>query len=118
MALVITGFGNKGDLNNERVGFRVNSSGDLKYFFVFSTNFTETGFYNRSKDAYWFAPEKVQVGDKVVLYTKAGTDSFQVNDDGTKTFFKYWGLSNPIFSDQSRGIVVAEVTTWALSRDI
>jgi hypothetical protein len=116
MALVITGIGDKGNLNSERVGFRVTSKGDLKYFIVLTTQFTEIGFYNRSKDAFWFAPEDVQTGDKVVLYTKSGTDSFKTNDDGTKTFFKYWGLSQPIFTDNKKGIVVAEVDNWSLSK--
>lgn len=115
MALVITGIGDKGKLTGERVGFRVTSKGNLKYFCVFSTKFTENGFYNRSKDAFWFAPEEVNAGDKVVLYTKSGTDSFQNNDDGTKTYFKYWGLSNPLFTDEKKGIVVAELEDWSLS---
>ena len=115
MALIITGIGDKGKLSDERVGFRVTSKGDLKYFVVFATRFTETGFYNRSKNAFWFAPEEIQAGDRVVLYTKAGADSFQNNDDGTKTYFKYWGLSQPIFANETNGIVIAEVDNWSLS---
>lgn len=117
MALVITGIGDKGNLNSERVGFRVTAKGNLKYYVIFSTHFTENGFYNRSKDAYWFAPEDVQTGDKVVLYTRSGSDSFQNNDDGSKTYFKYWGLSQPIFIDAKKGIAVAEIDNWSLSKN-
>jgi hypothetical protein len=117
VALVITGIGDKGNLKSERVGFRVTSSGDLKYFVVLSTKFNDGGFFNRSDAAYWFTPEVVQMGDKVVLYTRVGVDSFQENDDGTKTYFKYWGLAQSLFSDPSRGIVVAEVTNWFVSRN-
>lgn len=115
MALVITSIGDKGKLSDERVGFKVTSNGNLKYFVVFTTQFTESGFYNRSKDAFWFAPEEIQVGDRVVLYTKAGADSFLNNDNGTKTYFKYWGLSQPIFTSETNGIVIAEVDNWSLS---
>jgi hypothetical protein len=117
MALVITGIGDKGNLSNERVGFRAKSKSDLKYFVVFYTKFTENGFYNRSKNAFWFAPEAIEAGDKVVLYTKSGTDAFKNNEDGTKTFFKYWGLDQPIFTDDKKGIVVAEVNNWVLSEN-
>ena len=116
MALIITGIGEKGNLSGERIGFRATAQCDLKHFLIFHTNFTERGFYNRSKDSYWFAPTELKVGDRVVLYTKQDTDSFQDNDDGTKTYFYYWGLSNPIFTDANRGIVLAEIDNWSLSK--
>lgn len=113
---MITGIGDKGVLNNERIGFSVTSNCNLKYFLVFSTSFSDNGFRNRSKDTYWFYPEDLQIGDKVVLYTKSGADSFKDNGDGSKTYFRYWGLSNPIYTDDKKGVVVAEVSDWLLSK--
>lgn len=118
MALIITGIGDKGNLKNERIGFRMSSKGNLKYFVVFTTAFNEAGFYNRSEGAFWFAPEEVNVGDRVILYTTSGADSFQENEDGTKTYFKYWGFYKPIFSNEKDGVVIAEVDNWSSSKQI
>jgi hypothetical protein len=118
MALVITGFGDRGILSDERVGFRVSATTDLKFNIVFATSVTETGFYNRSSNSYWFAPENARVGDRVVLYTKSGADSFQTNDDGTKTYFRYWGLPQAIYTAENKGIVIAKVDNWSLSTGV
>jgi len=111
----MTGIGDKGDLKNERVGFRVVSDCDLKNFIVFRTTFNDAGFYNKSNAAYWFAPEIVKMGDRVVICTTSGQDSFQANEDGSKTYFRYWGLDTPIFIDQKNGVVLANVTNWSTS---
>jgi len=66
----------------------------------------------------WLAPEDVKSGDRVVVYTKSGQDSFQLNEDGSKTYFRYWGLNSPIFVDQNNGIVVANVSDWSVSRNV
>lgn len=118
MAILMTSIGDRGDLNNERVGFRVSSDCNLKYFIIFRTTFNEGGFYNRSNATYWLAPEDVKSGDRVVVYTKSGQDSFQLNEDGSKTYFRYWGLNSPIFVDQNNGIVVANVSDWSVSRNV
>lgn len=118
MALIMTGIGDKGDLENERVGFRVSLDCDLQYFMIFYTSFNIHGFYNRSNFSYWFAPEDVKTGDLVVLCTKEGQDSVQSNENGTKTYFKFWGLKSPLFTDDSKGIVLTKVANWSLSNKI
>ena len=115
MTLVIAGIVDKGNLEFERVGFRVTSKVNLSHFVVFATTFEKEGFYNRSRNAFWFTPEEVNVGDLVVLSTKSGIDLVQNNPDETKTYFKHWGLQEPLFLNEKSGIVIAEVTNWSLS---
>ena len=117
MGLKISGIGDRGFLTDERIGFDVIKDCELKYYQLFKTNFSETGFYNRAKAAYWFAPKKVKTGDKVIVYTKRGTDNFRINQDGTTIYWFYWGLDEPIFTDVNNGIVLAEINDWKLSKN-
>lgn len=116
MKLIIKSIGDKGDLNNERIGLSVISDCELKFYLIFKTTFTENGFYNRGNAAFWFAPQKVKAGDRVVVYTKAGTNSVKHNSDGSDTYFFYWGLKSPIFINDENGIVLSEIESWQLSK--
>ncbi|MEO9885495.1 MAG: hypothetical protein ABJR05_07810 [Balneola sp.] len=117
MELKITAIGDKGDLKNERIGLKATSDCQLKYYQLFRTNFHKSGgFYNRSESVYWFAPEEVKSGDRIVIYTTSGTDSVRENDDGSKTYFLYWGLNSPIFTDDTKGVVLVEISSWKTSK--
>ena len=117
MELKITAIGDKGSLKNERIGLKATSDCQLKYYQIFKTRFHKSGgFYNRSESVYWFAPEDVKSGDRIVLYTRKGTDSVKDNDDGTKTYFLYWGLKTPIFTDEKNGVVLVEISSWITSK--
>ena len=112
MELVITGFGDKGNLQNERIGLKALKECDLKYYQLFKTKFTENNFYNRSSAVFWFAPRIVKAGDKIIVYTKVGADNIVINPDGTTNYFLYWGLSEPIFDAPDKGVVLAELVSW------
>ncbi|WP_430405944.1 hypothetical protein [Fluviicola sp.] len=118
MELKISGIGDRGVLTDERIGFDVIKDCELKYYQLFRTNFNDSGFYNRSKAAYWFAPKHVKAGDKVVVYTKSGKDNFKENEDGTTTYWLYWGLDEPIFINDKNGIALVEINDWKLSKNI
>lgn len=118
MELKISGIGDRGVLTDERIGFDVIKDCELKYYQLFRTNFNDGGFYNRSRAAYWFAPKNVKAGDKVVVYTKVGKDNYKVNQDGTTTYWFYWGLNEPIFTNNDQGIVLVEINNWKLSKSI
>jgi hypothetical protein len=117
MEIVITGFGNKGDLANERVGLKVLRDCDTKFYLLFKTSFSPNNiFLNRTNASYWFAPRNVKTGDQIVVYTRAGNDSQQVNPDGTTTYFLYWGLSQPIYGTGDSGVVLTEIKSWDSSK--
>jgi hypothetical protein len=115
MEIVLKSIGDKGDLNNERVGFNVLSTCELKYFLVIRTKKMASGFENKGTDYFWFLPQQVKTNDKVVLYTKSGQNSVNENSDGTKTFFFYWGLKTPIFKTADDIVVLANIKNWKLS---
>lgn len=114
MALRPKSIGDKGRLSDERIGFNVFSPTNTKQYLVFSTRKTDNGFYNRSKNVFWFPPREVAAGDTVVLYTKCGRDSAKKNADGSTTYFYYWGLDEPIFVADDNITVLATLDTWAI----
>ena len=112
MKIQIKSYGDSGKLSDERIGFEVLADCDLKFYAVHNTYLSGNGFYNRPKNTYWFGPLTVKAGDKVVLYTKNGTDSIKKETDGTTIYFFYWGLTNSILNKEKDGIVLAEMTGW------
>ncbi|AWV98249.1 hypothetical protein [Arcticibacterium luteifluviistationis] len=118
MELKISGISDRGVLEDERIGFKVIKDCELKFYQLFRTSFRKAGgFYNRAKSAYWFAPKIVKAGDKIVVYSKSGTDNSKENPDGTTTYWIYWGLDEPIFTDEKYGIVLVQVYDWELSKN-
>lgn len=107
----------RGTANKERLWLRVVADTDLCYFIVFDTTYTTPdSISNLHRHAYWFRSKEVRAGDSVVLYTKAGTPSEQVNPDGTKTHFLFWGLENTIWNKTGDCAVLFEVTSWQTSK--
>ncbi len=113
MKLKIEHYIDRGNFINERIAFKAQSDCDLKFFVVHMTYLMDSGgFYNKPKHTFWFPPTEVKAGDWVVLYTKEGTYSSKINNDGGTSHFFYWGLSQPIFNSRKDGIVLAELETW------
>lgn len=115
MEIILKNIGDKGDLRNERIGFDVLSTCELKYFLVIRSKKTDGGFQNKGTDYFWFLPQQVKAKDKVVLYSKSGQNSVNENPDGTRTFFFYWGLKAPIFKNSDDIVVLANIKNWKLS---
>lgn len=114
MEIVLSSISDKSDLNNERIGFNVLKDCNLKYFLIFKTKQTTEIFFNKSTNAYWFTPEEVKVGDKIVLYSKEGKKAVTVNKDGSKTYFFYLGLTEPIFRSEDDCIVLTSINEWTV----
>ena len=113
MRLKLVSFGDAGNLTDERIGFRVLQSCNLKFFVVYHTSVSDNGFYNRPKHVFWFYPKDVDAGDEVVLYTKEGIDSTEEKGDH-KVHFIYWKLTEPIVN-KGDCIVLSEVQDWSVS---
>ena len=86
MKIEFTSFGDAGNIEDERIGFRVLESCDLKFFAVYHTRKTENGFYNRPKHVFWFYP---------------------------KVHFLYWGLEDSIIKEGDC-IVISEISDWSV----
>lgn len=118
MELIITGIGDKGKLEGERIGLKAIKDCDLKFYQLFKTTFGEIGFVNRSSAVFWFSPLKLKTNDLVVVYTRQGKNNQETKPDGTTTYWIYWGLNSPIFTDSQEGLVLAEITDWKMTKDV
>jgi hypothetical protein len=116
MELKILNIGDKGNLSDERIGFKVIKDCQLSNYIVVKTyEVNKSTFYHISDSAYWFLPQEVMENDKVVLYSKKGKNSIIENADGTKTYFFYWGLINPIFNTEKDKVVLVNANNWDMN---
>jgi hypothetical protein len=116
MNLKISGYGEIGDKDGERIGINILKDCNAKNYILVRTTSTEKGFYNKPSYTYWFTPRELKAGDKIVLYTKTGTDKASKQSDGTTTFFLYWGLDNPILKENKASLVLAEIENWQVEK--
>lgn len=114
MKIEISSYTDSGNLNDERIGFKVLESCNLKFFALCHTRKTEHGFYNRPYNVFWFYPKDVEAGDEVVVYTKKGKDNTETRD-GHSIHFIYWGLDHSIIKEGDC-VVLVEIEDWALRK--
>lgn len=117
MNLRLSAIDDRGDLFNERIGIEVINSCQIKRYILFQTTFSEKGFYNRSQNSYWFTPLDVNKGDRIIVYTKIGVDAIKTNNDGTTSYFFYWGLNESLFINDNKIAVLVQVNTWVTSEE-
>ncbi|MDE6507919.1 MAG: hypothetical protein K2L04_05610 [Alistipes sp.] len=105
--LVIHSIKGAGDIDQERVLFMVSEDCDLGVNIVaLSRRINESSFSSNIKSLYWFPDKEVKKGDLVVLYTKSGESNSIINNNGKKTHFFYWGLSEPISVNKDTCVVL------------
>ena len=112
MRIEIKSYTDGGNIEEERIGFEVKESCNLKFFAVCHTKKTTQGFYNRPYHMFWFYPKDVAEGDEIVLYTKQGVDNTEERN-GRSIHFFYWGLKEPIIKD-GQCVVLSEIDDWEL----
>jgi hypothetical protein len=104
-----------GKKETERIILEVTNDCDIGYYLIGQTHYTAAETVSSKLiNTHWFSDEKVKKGDWVVLYSGSGKNSEKKNDDGTTSYFIYWGLASPIFIDDQKSIVVMEVSTWKI----
>lgn len=107
---------NRGDLENERVVYIVNSDCDLGRFLSFKTKSTDDGnsISNLIINPYWFPDTNVKKGDLVVLYTKSGVNNSRENEDKTTTHFFYLDNNDPIFKEETDMALLIYAEKWTV----
>lgn len=99
---------------DERLVLLVKEDCDIGKFFAFiTTKSDEKIIYTNIKHPFWFPDKLVKKGDLVVLYTKVGSSSFKVNEDGSSSHFYYRNLKSPILVENYFALII-EVNTWAV----
>ena len=116
MKLKIVKIIDRGVSNDERLWLKVLQDADMQFYIVFDTTYTARhSISNLQRHAYWFDSKSVLSGDNVVLYTKRGTPSSKKNEDGTTTYFFYWGLDKSVWNNEGDCAVLFETSSWETS---
>ncbi|MBO5592125.1 MAG: hypothetical protein J5913_04100 [Prevotella sp.] len=111
MNIAIDYIKNPGDLDKERIVFAVKNDEQLGKYLIAESVLTEDArFSARIKNVFWFPDQELKQGDVVVLYTKSGSNNTIKNEDGSTTYFYYWGLSEPHLNDNKPCVVLFEAT--------
>lgn len=100
-----------GNLDKERIVFAVKNDEQLgKYLIAESVLLENARFSAKIKNTFWFPDQELKQGDVVVLYTKTGENNTNKNEDGSTTYFYYWGLSEPHLNDNKPCVVLFEAS--------
>lgn len=111
MKLKIVKIEDVGD-TNERVIFEATAETDIGFYVVFRTRIVGHGVSNRLEESFWFPDRIMKVGEKVVLYTKVGTESTRIMGDGSNMYFYFWGLDKPLWGENDSVPLLMSVQAW------
>lgn len=104
-----------GNIEKERIVFDVIEDGQIgKYLIAESETLNDSKFSSLIKNTYWFPDQEVKTGDRVILYTKEGRKNIVDNEDGSNSYFFYWGLKSPHLKSDNDCVVLFE-TSWTIS---
>lgn len=107
MIIKIDSIKDLGNKDRERIILSVIEGGNLgEYLVMTSSIIKENVFSSKVQSPYWFPDQELNKGDLVVLYTTSGTNSSTQNENGSKTYFYYWGLDNPISNIKNYCVVL------------
>lgn len=100
------------DFDKARIVFRVNQVTNLGLYLVAeSSQVGDNSISSGVKNVYWLPDQELKLGDLVVLYLKKGEKRSVTNNDGSITYFYYWGL-NKTFSPENKSCVVLFEASW------
>lgn len=104
MSIKILSFQNKGKAADEFIELEVIQDCNLMNYAVADTTYNEEGkVENVWRHFHRFLPASAKKGDRVLLYTRKGTNDVRVWEKSpgvkVKVYDRYWGFSNPILND-------------------
>lgn len=112
MKIEITSYKDLGDKDKERIILTVKEKIELGNCIIATTTVNDNDTISADiTNVYWLPNQEVKVGDLVVIYTKSGAKRKIENEDGSTSYFFYWGLPNPLMSLKNSTVVLFE-TTW------
>lgn len=112
MNLELRSVANRGDIERERITFRVTADVDVGDFVVMQSGYVDGEVTTDIHHSFWFAYKPIEKGDLVVLYTKSGNMSSRPLKQRGLVHFFYWGLDMPIWQHEDRAAVLLAAPTW------
>lgn len=113
MDIVVDYIRDAGDIDNERIVFKVTKDTQLGKFLIAESSELDNSRFSASlKNVYWFPDQDLKVGDVVILYTKKGGRNVIDNEDGSKSYFYYWNLEESHLKGTNPCIVILNAASW------
>ena len=104
---------NTGDIKNERVVLKALEDFDIGYYIIArSSLLSENKISDSIDNVFWLPAQIIKKDDLVVLYTRKGSNSNRQNDNGSKTYFYYLNLENPIYEKPIDCAILLELNNW------
>lgn len=104
---------NKGILKDEKLVLRATENLDIGKYLVLDNTYSADGQpTNLLRHCFWFPDKEIKAGDKIILYTKEGTDTEKLTKTGSTSHFFYWGLSETVWNEEIDGAIVIKAKTW------
>jgi hypothetical protein len=116
MKLRVLQIADRGVPGKECLHLAVQAAGNLNFYAVFDTARLGDGMISRfPRNTYWFQNQPVNTGDRVILYTGPGVNSFVRGEDEGVTYSFYWGFGTTLWGEPSSCAVVVELSQWQTS---
>ncbi len=116
MRLQILGIADRGQPNLERLQMSVLQPANLGFYVALLTHYQQpTAISNGQLTAFWFPNQLVKPGDTIVLFSGAGQAQQRLEQNGSTTYFYYWGLPNTVWAHPAGCAMVVEAANWATS---
>lgn len=113
MKLKIDSVHGHGDQKEERVLLTVLENTDLHYYMISDATFTkDKKLSNRHRHSKWFDAREVKKGERVILYTRTGTNTTVKGDDGVVWHKIYWGLKTGVWNDEGDAAILVNIRAW------
>ena len=113
MKLNIVGIYDRGILPKERVHCRAEVDLDMSFIALLDTTMVSATEVKAGElKCYWFLPLKVQAGEHVVIYTRAGVANAENRADGSRYHFLFRGLVNTLYASASSVATLLSIDTW------
>lgn len=99
-----------GSLEHERVILDVREQTTCINYIVIRTYRTdEFTMSSKVEAAFWMTDVKVEAGDVIAIYTRAGKDRKRTNPGGSSTIFFYWGREEPVWGPTEAVSAIVEI---------
>lgn len=103
--------------NSERVEMSVIQNCNLTYYILADTTYTDpTHISNKLRHMHWFADRDVKAGDKIVLFTKKGTNTSATIGNGNTKYTIYWQLDINVWNNDGDAAVLFEINGWKTTK--
>ena len=113
MNLAILGIRDPGDLQNERVVFEARDEVDLgDYLTSFAYETGDDTISDRMISPLWFPTMKLNVGEKVVVYSRSGTRWKKEMNDGRAIYFLYRNKREALCVNARMGVLLLKMSGW------